>query len=154
MTELSANLPVVTARLLIVLVITALSAIFGAVIERSLYASVGIELLTIFEPDIGSNADELKIYVDLGMKPMDAIMTITKNAAEALHIDKELGTLDEGKLADVVLVKGNPAENIEVLGKRENILMFLKEGKICVDRSNGKDVKPFPTDYMECKMMD
>ena len=107
-----------------------------------------------FEPDIGSNADELKIYVDLGMKPMDAIMTITKNAAEALHIDKELGTLDEGKLADVVLVKGNPAENVEVLGKRENILMVLKEGKICVDRSNGKDVKPFPTNYREWKMMD
>ena len=107
-----------------------------------------------FEPDIGSNADELKIYVDLGMKPMDAIMTITKNAAEALHIDKELGTLDEGKLADVVLVKGNPAENVEVLGKRENILMVLKEGQICVDRSNGKDVKPFPTNYREWKMMD
>ena len=107
-----------------------------------------------FEPDIGSNADELKIYVDLGMKPMDAIMTITKNAAEALHIDNELGTLDEGKLADVVLVKGNPAENVEVLGKRENILMVLKEGKICVDRTNGKDVKPFPTDYREWKMMD
>ena len=60
-----------------------------------------------FEPDIGSNADELKIYVDLGMKPMDAIITTTKTAAEALHIDDELGTLDEGKLADIVLVKGN-----------------------------------------------
>ena len=107
-----------------------------------------------FEPDIGSNADELKIYVDLGMKPMDAIITTTKTAAEALHIDDELGTLDEGKLADIVLVKGNPAENIEVLGKRENILMVLKEGKICVDRSAGNDVKPFPTDYREWKVMD
>ena len=85
---------------------------------------------------------------------MDAIITTTKTAAEALHIDHELGTLDEGKLADIVLVKGNPAENIEVLGKRENILMVLKEGKICVDRSEGNDVKPFPTNYREWKVMD
>ena len=104
--------------------------------------------------DIGSNADELKIYVDLGMKPMDAIMTTTRNAAKALHIDNELGTLEEGKLADIVLVKGNPAQNIEVLGKRENILMVLKEGKICVDRAEGKDIKPFPTNYREWKVMD
>ena len=62
--------------------------------------------------------------------------------------------LDEGKLADIVLVKGNPAENIEVLGKRENILMVLTEGKICVDRSEGNDVKPFPTNYREWKVMD
>jgi imidazolonepropionase-like amidohydrolase len=107
-----------------------------------------------FEPDIGSNADELKIYVDLGMKPMDAIMTTTRNAAKALHIDNELGTLEEGKLADIVLVKGNPAQNIEVLGKRENILMVLKEGKVCVDRAEGKDIKPFPTNYREWKVMD
>ena len=80
-----------------------------------------------FEPDMGSNADELK-FVDLGMKPMDAIITTTKTA-EALHIDDELGTLDEGKLADIVLVKGNPAENIEVLGKRENILMVFERRK-------------------------
>ena len=85
---------------------------------------------------------------------MDAIMTTTKNAAKALHIDNELGTLEEGKLADIVLVKGNPAQNIEVLGKRENILMVLKEGKVCVDRAEGKDIKPFPTNYREWKVMD
>ena len=36
----------------------------------------------------------------------------------------------------------------------DGVYLVLKEGKICVDRSNGKDVKPFPTDYREWKMMD
>lgn len=107
-----------------------------------------------FEPDIGSNADELKIYVDLGMKPMEAIMTTTKNAAKALHLEKDLGTLEEGKIADIVLVKGDPSKNIEVLGKRENILMVMKDGKIHVDRRDGKDIKPFPTNYKEWRIVD
>ena len=50
-----------------------------------------------FEPTMGSNAYELEIYCELGMKPMDAIMTATKNAAKALHLDHEIGTLEKGK---------------------------------------------------------
>ena len=53
-----------------------------------------------FEPDMGSNAAELEIYVKLGMKPMDAILTTTRNAAQALKQEKDLGTIEAGKLAD------------------------------------------------------
>ena len=107
-----------------------------------------------FEPDMGSNADELAVYVGLGMKPMDAIMTTTRNAAEALHVEKELGTLEAGKLADIVLVNGDPIADIKVLGKRENIQMVFKEGRCHVDRRDGADVRPFPSDYREWAIID
>ena len=100
-----------------------------------------------FEPDMGSNADELAVYVDLGMTPMEAVQTATRNAAEALHLEKDLGTLEAGKLADIVLVDGNPAADIKVLGGRDNIKMVFKEGECCVDRRPGNDLRPFPSEY-------
>ena len=88
---------------------------------------------------------------ELMQKSPELIRQIKVLFGEDIYKDKKL---NRSKLADIVLVKGNPAENIEVLGKRENILMVLKEGKIYVDRSAGNDVKPFPTDYREWKVMD
>jgi imidazolonepropionase-like amidohydrolase len=100
-----------------------------------------------FEPDMGSNAAELELYVKLGMKPMDAIMTTTRNAAQALKQDKDLGTIEAGKLADVIAVDGDPVKNIRCLQDRTNIKIVMKEGRIYADRRPGKsknvvNVKP------------
>ena len=65
-----------------------------------------------FEPDMGTNAAELEIYVKLGMTPMDAILTATRNAAEAIKLEQDLGTIEAGKLADIVAVDGDPLKNI------------------------------------------
>ena len=86
------------------------------------------------EPEIGTNARELEIYVQLGMSPMDAIQTATKNAAEAMWLDKELGTLEADKLADIVAVEGDPLKDISVLCKKDNIKMVMKEGEPWVDK--------------------
>src|SRR5205085_2860185 len=51
-----------------------------------------------FEPDMGSNGAELEIFVKLGMEPMDAILSATRNAAQAIKLDTELGTIEVGKL--------------------------------------------------------
>lgn len=107
-----------------------------------------------FEPDMGSNAAELGLYVDLGMSPMEAIVTATKTAAEALHMEQDLGTLESGKLADLVLVDGDPEQNIRVLEPRENIKMVVKEGHCYVDRRPGKDVKVIQADYGSWKIID
>lgn len=107
-----------------------------------------------FEPDMGSNASELAIYVDLGMTPMEAIVTATKNAAGALHMLDDLGTLEKGKLADIVLVNGDPSTDIKVLEPRENIQMVCKEGEVVVDRRPGKDVRVIPTEYRTWKIAD
>lgn len=87
-----------------------------------------------FEPDMGSNAGELEIYVNLGMTPMDAILTTTRNAAEALGMIADLGTLEEGKIADIIAVAGDPLDDIRVLQPRENIQLVMKEGSVFVDR--------------------
>jgi imidazolonepropionase-like amidohydrolase len=100
-----------------------------------------------FEPDMGSNAAELEIYVKLGMKPMDAILTTTRNAAQALKQEKDLGTIEAGKLADVIAVDGDPLKNIRCLQEKKNIRIVMKEGRIYADRRPGKsknvvNVKP------------
>lgn len=91
-----------------------------------------------FEPDMGSNAAELEIYVKLGMKPMDAILTTTRNAAQALKQEKDLGTLEAGKLADLIAVDGDPLKKIACLQEKKNIKVVMKEGKIYADRRPGK----------------
>jgi len=91
-----------------------------------------------FEPDMGSNAAELEIYVKLGMKPMDAILTTTRNAAQALKQEKDLGTIEAGKLADLIAVDGDPLKKISCLQEKKNIKIVMKEGRIYADRRPGK----------------
>jgi imidazolonepropionase-like amidohydrolase len=97
-----------------------------------------------FEPHFGTNSWELEVYVGLGMKPMDALMTATKNAAQALKIDRDLGTLEAGKIADVIAVDGDPLADVRVLQQKKRIAMVMKEGLICADRRPGinKNVVP------------
>ncbi|MBC7975860.1 MAG: amidohydrolase family protein, partial [Myxococcales bacterium] len=86
-----------------------------------------------FEPDMGSNAAELEIYVKLGMSAMDAILTATRNAAQAIKVDHELGTLEPGKLADVIAVPGDPVADIRAT---EKVFFVMKDG--VVYRNDGK----------------
>lgn len=81
-------------------------------------------------------------------------MTTTKNAAEAVHLDKEVGTLDVGKKADMLLVAGNPAEDIKVLQPRENIKVVMKDGKTFVDRRKGKEKDVINVDYRSWALAD
>ena len=92
---------------------------------------------TTVDPEIGTNAYELEIYVNLGMTPMEAIMTATKNAAEAIWLGKDTGTLEKGKYADMIAVDGNPLSDIRVLQDREKIKLVIKEGQVAVDRIHG-----------------
>jgi imidazolonepropionase-like amidohydrolase len=90
-----------------------------------------------FDPEMGTNAAELEIYVNLGMSPMDALLTCTRNAARAIKLDKQIGTLEAGKLADVVAVAGDPLADIRRLQDKKNIQIVMKEGKVYADRRPG-----------------
>jgi imidazolonepropionase-like amidohydrolase len=107
--------------------------------QRFYKAGVNIAMGTDmgFEPGMGSNAFELETYVGLGMKPMDAILTATRNAARALKRDKDIGTLEAGKIADIVAVDGDPLADIRILQERKRIQLVMKEGDIYVDRRPG-----------------
>ena len=90
-----------------------------------------------FDPEMGTNAAELEIYVNLGMSPMDALLTCTRNAARAIKLDKQIGTLEAGKLADVVAVAGDPLADIRCLQDKKNIQIVMREGKVYADRRPG-----------------
>lgn len=85
-------------------------------------------------PEMGCAAKELELYVMHGMAPMEAIETATRNAAQALGLGRELGTLEAGKIADVVAVRGDPLSDIRILQDPANIALVMKEGGVYVDR--------------------
>jgi imidazolonepropionase-like amidohydrolase len=75
----------------------------------------------------GNNGQEFALMVGAGMSEMDAILTATINAAKLLKIDNKLGTVTQGKLADLVAVKGNPLDDISLM---EKIDFVMKDGKV------------------------
>ena len=75
----------------------------------------------------GDNAQEFSLMVEAGMAPADALLSATKNSAELLGISDILGTLEPGKLADIVAVEGNPLDNIALM---ESVSFVMKDGVI------------------------
>lgn len=75
----------------------------------------------------GENAREFELMVEGGMPPMKAIQSATLEAARLLRIDDRLGTLEPGKLADVIAVKGNPLDDIKAM---QNVVFVMKEGTV------------------------
>jgi imidazolonepropionase-like amidohydrolase len=75
----------------------------------------------------GQNAKEFKLMTDLGMAPIDALKSATANDAELLGIPQKLGTLEKGKIADVIAMPGDPTQDITAT---ERVSFVMKEGKI------------------------
>jgi imidazolonepropionase-like amidohydrolase len=78
---------------------------------------------------VGENMVELEFMVNwLGMSPMDVIVASTSRAAECIE-RPDLGALTPGKVADILVVDGNPLDDIRVMQSRERIHMVMKAGK-------------------------
>jgi imidazolonepropionase-like amidohydrolase len=107
-----------------------------------------------YDPEMGDGAKELQLYVDLGMTPMHAIQTATRNAAEAIKRGHDLGTIERGKLADIIAVDGDPSAKIAVLSEKKNIKMVMKDGTISVDRRPGKSKSAVQVDDRSWKIVD
>lgn len=79
----------------------------------------------------GENLGELKLLVErCGFSPAEAIEAGTRISARVLGLEKELGTIEAGKLADLVAVDGNPLDDIDVLLRRPSIRLVVQGGRI------------------------
>ncbi|MBX9779826.1 MAG: amidohydrolase family protein [Chitinophagaceae bacterium] len=82
----------------------------------------------------GENTNELNWFVKAGMTPLQALQTATINGAEMLGLEKELGQLSEGYLADIVAIEGDPVKDITVVMK--NVKWVMKAGNVMVNKIN------------------
>ncbi len=80
------------------------------------------------------NALELKYLVEAGLTPMQALRAATQWAAACLGLEGEVGTIEQGRLADLVLVGGDPLDDVTLLLDPARIELVLKGGAICADR--------------------
>jgi imidazolonepropionase-like amidohydrolase len=75
----------------------------------------------------GDNAHEFELMVDAGMPPMFVLQAATISAAQLLKREKDLGSITQGKYADLVAVDGNPLENISLM---KQVGFVMKEGVV------------------------
>jgi imidazolonepropionase-like amidohydrolase len=77
----------------------------------------------------GENARELELMVQQGLSPSEALESATRVAADALGLADEIGTLEPGKAADILVVDGNPLADIRVLQDASRVAMVFKGGQ-------------------------
>lgn len=106
---------------------------FGMLLEKGVKISFGSDTGVPYIQH-GNNARELSMFVELGMEPMQAIIAATKTAAEAIGIDNMVGTIETGKIADIIVVEGDPLEDINILHEENRIKMVMKEGVVVITR--------------------
>jgi imidazolonepropionase-like amidohydrolase len=80
---------------------------------------------------------ELKQFVAAGYTPAEALVAATRTGAELLDMSDKLGTLEAGKLADVIVVRGRPDQNVDDLA---NIDLVIRDGNLVLE--NGQVVIP------------
>jgi len=82
----------------------------------------------------GTYIDEFEIYVkQIGIPALDVIRWTTKNGAEAMDLGDQTGTVEEGKLADLLVVDGDPSQDITCLRDPSNLKAILKGGAFVKD---------------------
>lgn len=104
--------------------------------QQALAAGVKMALGSDIRPLKEAALLELGLWVRDGATPWQALLAATRHAAELCGAGHELGTVEPGKLADLIVVAANPLENIANL--RELLLVF-KEGRIVSDKRAARD---------------
>lgn len=80
---------------------------------------------------VGTNARDLELFVEwFGYTPHETIQAATRIGGELMDMGHELGLVKEGYLADLLLVEGDPTENISVLANRENLKVIVANGRL------------------------
>jgi len=77
----------------------------------------------------GRNAWEFELFVTkFGFTPAEVLVGATRHGGDIMGMGDELGLIKEGYLADLILVKGDPLQDIRLFQDRDNILAIMKDG--------------------------
>lgn len=106
---------------------------FELALEAGVKIAAGTDAGMPYTPVGASLHNEMLVMHEIGMSPMDVIVSATRRAAECLRLDDELGTIQPGKLADILIVDGDPLSN---LGDTRQTWKVFKEGKLVHSRAN------------------
>lgn len=93
---------------------------------------VGDDFGAAFLPH-GDYAKELELYVEgVGIPALDVLGWATRNGAELMGMQDDLGTIEVGKLADLLVVDGDPSQDVKLLQDRANLHVVMKGGQFVV----------------------
>jgi imidazolonepropionase-like amidohydrolase len=107
---------------------------FRRAAEAGVRMAMGTDTYRSLRDYWGQNAYELQLMVERGLSAAQALLTATRNAAEALGAGDRLGTLEPGKAADLLVVDGEPDRDVRILQEPARIRVVMREGRIVVDR--------------------
>lgn len=106
---------------------------FAAAVSSGMRIAAGTDAGTPFNRH-GDLARELALMVEHGLSPMQTLVAATRGAAENLGLAHDIGTLEVGKLADLVLVDGDPLADITATGR---VVLVVKDGVVHRDELDG-----------------
>jgi imidazolonepropionase-like amidohydrolase len=91
----------------------------------------------------GNYAKELEMLTEAGMTSMEAIRAATKVNSEIVGLGDKIGTLEQGKLADLIVVDGDPSEDVRILQDKARIKLVVIGGKQVMNRLNPAAAYPW-----------
>ena len=100
----------------------------------------------------GRNLDELGHFVEMGLSPMEAIRASTLDSARLLKMDDRIGSIEEGKLADIVVFDGDPLEDIDVVRDHGRLRWVVQDGNVMVRRAGNAIHRPREAELMALAM--
>ena len=98
--------------------------------RRGIRLLIGGDYGFSFNP-VGLNARDLQLFVEwFGLTPAEALRSATMYGGQAMGMGEELGLVRHGYLADLLLVEGNPLEDVTILQKPEHLKVIMKNGEL------------------------
>ncbi|MFW9971709.1 MAG: amidohydrolase family protein [Candidatus Odinarchaeota archaeon] len=102
--------------------------------EKGVLFAIGTDAGTPGNPHGSTTSEIINMINNVGMTTTQALQAATLQASKAIRMDNKIGSIDEGKFADIVVCKQDPIEDISVLNDPNNLLYVIKDGIIMVER--------------------
>jgi imidazolonepropionase-like amidohydrolase len=110
----------------------------------------GVKIAFGTDTETGANAHEFALLVEAGMTPVDALFTATRNAADLLGVSDTQGSIQSGRFADLIAVKGNPFSDITEMER----VQFVMKGGVVFKIGGASVPQPLPAAALSTDMED